>query len=229
MGLRPARIGVLLLSINFVPAFARADTIMDALGDFTTADAIPNPGTGGQGLADSLQLGPFFHLSGRTRITEIGGFLNTCSNILINPDCDPAAFFVDIRRSFFGVPDLNNLLGTFALPLDPDPLTTTYLSVDPQLVLPAGDYFAIFRAADSSGDNFLLSSSEPGGLDPRLFADFTILGLILGPDRPADVTVLRAATRILGEPEPSLVPEPGSLILALSGLTLAAFARRNRC
>lgn len=219
MGLRPARIAVLLLSINFVPAFARADTIMDALGDFTTADAIPNPGTGGQGLADSLQLGPFFHLSGRTRITEIGGFLNTCSNILINPDCDPAAFFVDIRPSFFGIPDLNNLLGTFALPLDSDPLTSTYLSVDPQLVLPAGDYFAMFRAAGGSGDNYLVGDSN------GLFADFTILGITQGPE----VIVVRAATRILGEPEPSPIPEPGSLILALSGLTLAAFARRNRC
>jgi len=40
MHLRAAGVGVLLFSINFVPAFARADTIMDALGEFTTADVV---------------------------------------------------------------------------------------------------------------------------------------------------------------------------------------------
>ena len=40
MHLRAAGVGVLLFSINFVPAFARDDTIMDALGEFTTADVV---------------------------------------------------------------------------------------------------------------------------------------------------------------------------------------------
>ncbi len=85
MHLRAAGVGVLLFSINFVPAFARADTIMDALGDFTTADVVPNPGTGGYARGDSSQVGPFFHLSDRTRITEIGRFLNTCSQCVDQP------------------------------------------------------------------------------------------------------------------------------------------------
>ena len=175
MRLRAALLAVLVVAINCMSTFAQAATILDTLGDFTTSDVVPLPGSFGQGVAETPQIGPLFILSVPTRITEIGAFLDSCASHL--PGCEPDALFVDIHRSFFGVPDLSSVLGTFALPLDHDPLTTTYLSVDPQAgYTPPGDYFALFRALEGgNGDNFLL-----GGIgNPdygNFFADEWILG-----------------------------------------------------
>ena len=146
MRLRAALLAVLVVAINCISTFAQAATILDTLGDFTTSDVVPLPGSFGQGVAETPQIGPLFILSVPTRITEIGAFLDSCASHL--PGCEPDALFVDIHRSFFGVPDLSSVLGTFALPLDHDPLTTTYLSVDPQLVHAAR---RLLRAVSSPG------------------------------------------------------------------------------
>jgi hypothetical protein len=189
---------------------SQADTIVDTLGSFEgltsnvfdvrfvrSAQAI---------TAGVQQIGPAFSLTSQTRITEIGGFLNNCGPISTGcfPSTFPLPLLVEIVPAQNGVPDAGAVPFIFALPGNRDPVGIYYESVDPNLVLPAGNYFALFTAQGS--DAGLLVGAWGACFDgPCLQADQAALGYI-HTGQPGTITA-SAAVRILGSP----VPEPSSL------------------
>ena len=107
----------------------------------------------------------------------------------------PPPFVVQIRAAINGVPDSSSIIASFALSNDGDPLLVSYESVQPNFVLAAGTFYALFatQSADSGG-GLLGTASSPfqysSGLTNMGFLDVTT-GI-------ASATVSFGAVRILG-------------------------------
>ena len=126
---------------------------------------------------------------------------------------------VEIFKSELGLPDPNGRIVSFAFEEDPDPLTYSYLSVEPGIDLEAGTYFALFRAQGDDTGHIL--SSQVGGY----LADATILGFLRDGERLVSSSPLRAGVLIPGT---TPVPEPATLTLLSGGLLAAALYRRRQ-
>lgn len=166
-------------------------TIVDTLGAATPTTKFSVFGSGGVSIFGSQFVGPEFSLTEPTTITEIGGFVN--NGVPENPS--PPPFVVQIRAAINGVPDSSSIIASFALSNDGDPLLVSYESVQPNFVLAAGTFYALFatQSADSGG-GLLGTASSPfqytSGLTNMGFLDVTT-GI-------ASATVSYGAVRILG-------------------------------
>jgi hypothetical protein len=188
-----------------------AATIVDTLGTATTSTIFSVFGTGGISISAGFQeVGPAFTLSSPTVITEIGGFMNNCRMIVdFMAECpDRMPFLVDILPSVNGIPDEDAVPFVFSLRVNlTDPLTVSFVSVDTDLLLPAGSYFALF-VAQGTDVGGLLSNA----LDGAYQAGQVELG-VLDQSGPS-AGVYMAAVQILGSP----VPEPLPILLVAAGL-----------
>jgi hypothetical protein len=197
-----------LLAITFTMAVALAGlastgasaqpgdplTLVDTLGTATPTTTFDFAGGAGQSLSAEQKLGPRFVLTQPTVITEIGGIVNNCETILAGvPQCpDTAPLVVQIVPvSGDGLPDVQNVLATFVLSHDNDPLTLSYESVNPNLQLDAGTYFALFGSQNE--DVGALLANAPG-----YDAGVTTMGLWIASWEVPAVTDLQGAVRILG-------------------------------
>ena len=140
-------------------------------------------GTGGASVSADTLLGPEFVLTQPMKVTEIGAFIDNCGSIVMGVPMCPNTLPLIVRvdrpsRAFNGTPDPNprHALATFTLSDDKDPLTYSYESVQPNIVLAAGGYFALFGARGADVATLLAGSAGPpvydagwmsmGGLTP---------------------------------------------------------------
>jgi hypothetical protein len=202
---------VLILLVATLDCPTYAATIVDTLGTANPSTTFSVFGTGGTTISAGFQeVGPAFTLTSPTVITEIGGFMNNCRSIAnFMAHCpNRLPFLVDILPSANGVPDVNSVPFVFPLRVDlTDPLTVSYVSVDPNLLLPAGNYFALFEA----------QGTDVGGLLANALSGAYQAGLVeLGSITPSGAFaggLTPAAVRILGTP----VPEPRTILLVAGG------------
>ena len=174
-------------------------TIVDTLGEVAPSTQFSVFGSGGPTISDfSQRIGPKFTLTQRTRITEIGAFVdhirfgNECPFSLCAPTFP---LTVEIHPSRDGVPDIPTVIASFLLSEDFDPLVISYSSVNPNLVLEPGTYFAIFVPRPENIGFILGSASFPFPYLPGV----AVLGII-DPSIPrAFLTEVPAAVRILGK------------------------------
>lgn len=138
-------------------------SLLDALGAATPATRFSVFGSGGSTIISYQFAGPEFTLTQPTMITEIGGFVNNCGDIVAgSPQCPGTLpFIVQIRPSRNGIPDAATVLASFALSHDDDPLVVSYESVAPDLTLGPGRYFALFAPQGSDAGFLLASATDP--------------------------------------------------------------------
>ena len=134
-------------------------------------------GAGGLSVSTNQHVGPRFTLETRTRVKEIGAFVNNCGTIVEGvPQCpDAQPLVVEIRPATAqGVPDPSTVISTYTLSHDDDPLVVSYESVRLNLRLEAGTYFALLapqRAEDvgvvlASGNDYTAGIVDLGFVDP---------------------------------------------------------------
>jgi hypothetical protein len=136
------------------------------LGTATPADTFSFFGSGSHIVFSGQLVGPQFTLAAPTVITEIGAFVHNCTNSTGNPfDCPPGhPLRVEIRPSVDGVPDPAHVLATFTLSSDGNPLVVSYESVEPELTLDPGTYFALFAVQDEEAGGLLQNGFLNGAL-----------------------------------------------------------------
>jgi hypothetical protein len=171
-------------------------TVVDTLGAATPATRFSSFGSGGTTISSFQLPGPAFTLTQPAVINQIGGFVDNCKQIInfvpLCPQTSPLT--VQIRPSNNGVPDLSTVLATFVLSHDNDPLNISFESVDVNLLLPAGNYFALF-APQGQDVGFVLGSAS----NPFLYtAGLTLTGYTQG-DNSAFAGPLFEAVRILAD------------------------------
>jgi hypothetical protein len=174
----------------------RERVIVDTLGvDPSTTFSVF--GSGGQAVFTDQVIGPRFTLERRTRLTEIGAYLNNCEQIAQPERCrDTGPFTVQIRPEKNGVPDPDVVLATLVLSHDNDPFVVRYESVRPHIrPLRAGTYFALFAPQRTEDVGELLGTANSGAYT----AGLVDLGYIT-PAGAFDAGVIPAAVRILGVP-----------------------------
>jgi hypothetical protein len=169
--------------------------IVDTLGvDPSTTFSVF--GSGGQVVSTNQVTGPRFTLERRTRLTEIGAYLNNCEQIAEPDRCrDTGPFTVQIRPEKNGLPDPDVVIATLVLSHDNDPFVVRYESVRPHIrPLRAGTYFALFAPQRTEDVGQLLGTANSGAYTAGL--------LELGYITPAGAFtgVVPAAVRILGVP-----------------------------
>jgi len=177
-------------------ATAKERVIVDTLGvDPSTTFSLL--GSGGQTVTINQFVGPRFTLDRRTRITEIGAFLNDCLQAMQAESCRATRpFTVQIHPEKNGAPDPNIVLATLVLSHNNDPSVVTYESVRPHIPpLPAGTYYALFAPQRTEDVGQLLGSANNGAYT----AGLAELGYIITPAQ-VSVGVVPAAVRILGVP-----------------------------
>jgi hypothetical protein len=184
---------VFALGASAAPASGDPLTLVDTLGTATPTTTFDFAGGAGQGIFAEQKVGPRFVLTQPTVITEIGGIVNNCETILAGvPQCPVTApLVVQIVPSVEGLPDVQNVLATFVLSHDNDPLTFSYESVNPNLQLGAGTYFALFGAQNEDVGSLLANA-------PGYDAGVTTMGLWVAWWPVPAVTDLQGAVRILG-------------------------------
>jgi LysM repeat protein len=179
-------------------------TLVDTLGPATPETTFSVYGSGGS----TGDIGPLFTLAQPTRITEIGGFVTDLTYgrsrdwleveicpVLRNPfEPAPASHFVA---------DCPSAPATFALPR-PAPYTYAYESVAPGLILPAGDYVAIFTGRGDAGGSLLWQASDPFAYLPASIAQW-----YEGSSLPSTSGPL--AVRVLGRSLAAWAPTPAPL------------------
>jgi hypothetical protein len=208
---------------------AKANTIVNSLGQITPNTQFSVFGSGGLAISRYQLVGPEFVLTQPTILTEVGGFVNNCDQIISGEPICPGTlpFTVQIRPSLNGVPDLSNIIRSFVLSHDNDPLTISYEFVAPDLLLEPGVYFALFAPQDFDGGFLLESISNPPYSGERIS-----IGAINFYNDPTTVSVEQrtSVVRILGTPsaEPASVPEPSSAF-ALISMSLIGLLSYNRC
>ncbi len=172
-------------------------SIVDTLGAATPTTQFSVVGSGGVSLLSSQFVGPEFTLAQPTTLTEIGGFVNNCGSIVAGkPQC-PATlpFTVQIRPSTNGVPDASNVLASFVLSHDNDPLVVSCEKVAIDLTLPAGTYFVLFTPQSSDGGLLLGTASSPFNYQ----AGLTKMGFLNPSTGGSSASQQFGAVRILGK------------------------------
>lgn len=187
-----------LAPMSAAPVMASPVVVLDTLATATPASTFSVFGSGGQVVSSEWFTGPRFSVGERTRITEIGGFLNVCATFVdYKPQC-PATrpFVVEIRRSVNGLPDPAGSLASVSLSHDDDPLTVSYESAVPNVWLEPGDYFALVGAQASDAGMWLTYSVAPW---VPLTTTLGFVNVITGRTQAYDVPL---GARILGDTAP---------------------------
>ena len=173
-------------------------SLLDALGAATPATQFSVFGSGGSTILSSQVVGPEFTVTQPTTITEIGGFVNNCGDIVAgSPQCPGTLpFTVQIRPSTNGIPDAATVLAAFVLSHDDDPLVISYESVATDLTLGPGSYFALFAPQESDAGFLLRDASDPFTYQ----AGSITLGFFDPTTGTSSAEAGRGAVRILGTP-----------------------------
>lgn len=143
-------------------------TVVDTLGAATPATQFSVFGGGGISLLPTQFVGPKFDLVQGTVLTEIGAFVNTSAL--------PATVAI-VPAGPDGLPDGTHVLASYLLTSDGDPFSVSYESVEANLGLSAGTYYALFGVQDDDAGVLLASANDPftyqAGLIPTGFLNPT--------------------------------------------------------
>jgi hypothetical protein len=158
--------------------------VLDSLNGRDPSVSISIFGTGGLSIFQTQRSGPEFVLTAPTIITEIGGFVNNCRQVVSGtPNCPNASpFVVEIRPSQGGVPDKNVVIASYQLTHDANPLAGSYEFAQPNLLIGPGAYFALFAPSRADDAGYLLdvTGAEPiaaGYVNPGVSAEMIIQGM----------------------------------------------------
>jgi hypothetical protein len=211
----PAAAALFGTLLTLMPVGASATLIVDTLGTATPATTFSVFGSSGQSISIGQFVGPEFTLSSPTSLSEIGAFVNNCMTILFGePQCpNTKPLVVQIRRSIGGVPDAFNVLASFELSHDNNPLLVSFESVAVHLTLDPGSYFALFAPQQATDVGFLLGqATNPGAY----LANSVPLGFFdsTSGQSSSSRSPLRAAVRISA----ASVSEPPTLLLLAFGV-----------
>lgn len=172
-------------------------TIVDTLGAATPTTKFSVFGSSGLAILQSQFAGPEFSLTEPTTITEIGGFVNNCISIIGGvPQCpSPPPFVVQIRAAINGAPDSSSIIASFVLSNDGAPLLVSYESVQPNLLLAPGTYYALFAPQSVDSGGFLLASASSPF---QYLSGLTKIGVLDPTTGNTSAEVTFGAVRILG-------------------------------
>src|SRR5687768_2615281 len=166
-------------------AASAAITIVDSLGIATTETKFRASEAGGLSIIFAQFPGPKFTLTQPTTITEIGGFVHSFNNQPI---------IVEIRPALpNGLPDITTVLASFVLSNDNDPIFVSFESVELNLRLEPGTYFALF--APQPGDSGFLVGTAIGSFVYQ--SDLIEIGFV-NPLGNHGLSEFFGAVRILG-------------------------------
>jgi hypothetical protein len=182
---------------NHLSASAAAATIVDTLGAATPSTEFSALGTGGISILATQFVGPEFTLIEQTRIVEIGGFVSNRGGFVEGvPQCpSPPPLSVQVRAAKNGTPDPSSIVASFMLSNDDDPFLVSYESVQPNLVLAPGTYFALFATQRADAGGFLLQSATSPF---QYLSGSTQMGFLDVTTGNASASVSAGAVRILG-------------------------------
>ena len=172
--------------------------IVDTLSGLDTNTKFSVFGSGGMTVQQGFQeAGPEFVFTERTRITEIGGWVNNCGAINAGvPDCpNTKPLVVQIHPDKNGAPDPAVVLATIELSHDNDPLTVAFESAHPHLTLPVGRYYAIFTTQRPEDQATIITAAQ----DPFEYRFGLASFGFLSSSRPPSTEIVFGAVRILGE------------------------------
>lgn len=164
-------------------------TLLDTLGEIEIDDELSS---GGSYVVNfDYSVGPMFILNEETIITEIGAFLR-------NPTSGKP-FRIDIVRSSAGLPDSSGALHRIrGLSDDGNYGIYSYESVELDLTLPRGTYFALFSDPSDLGGRLLRSSYDHD-------VESSLIGTINHETGDTRSYTSRMAVRILGQPASTAV------------------------
>ena len=155
-------------------------------------------GSGGTTIQQDFQaVGPQFVLTRKTRITEIGGWVNNCGGTTVSfPTCpNTKPVIVEIHPDNNGAPDPAVVLATVELSHDNNPLTVAFESARTHLSLPAGTYYALFTTQQPDDQGFILGGAQ----DPFEYRPSLAPFGYVTSTQPPQTTLTFGAVRILGE------------------------------
>jgi hypothetical protein len=222
------RAALLLIFHGGVATAAHAEpvpiTVLDTLRGISTSTVFDAVGSGGLVVSGDQLVGPLFTVPDRFVLTEIGAFANLCNLTGGDPSCrSTSPLTVQIRNALPSGPDLSNVIASFVLSSDDDPMHVSFERASAQLSLPAGQYFALFVPLDSNFGNLLGIASSPFG-----FVPVTTSGAVVHPyGNSVILTDIAAAIRIQGTQDRAPVPEPATVLLVGAG-AVALVRRRPR-
>jgi hypothetical protein len=203
-------VGVLIAASTHAAIAGAQVTLVDGLNGRDPSAPLSVFGTGGLSILPAQHSGPEFVLTTPTTITEIGGFVNNCREIV---DAVPACpnrlpLVVEIRPANAGRPDPHVVIASFPLTDDGDPLLLSYETVHPNVLLPAGTYFALFAPANAADAGYILGATSDyqagllsaGTVDPGASADvlpgYPLAVRIMGAFSPTATTTATADTYV---------------------------------
>ena len=171
----------------------RERAIVDTLGVPTSTTFSHWGGWGAVGATTIQHVGPRFVLGQRTRITEIGAYVNANEEGVLTCGGDTEPLLVEIHADEGGVPSFD-AVATYVMSDDGDPCVWSYESVRPKLrPLRPGVYYAIFVSQRPEDLGGLLTGT------PSYVPASVTLGAISG-GAPWIWGTIPAAVRILGIP-----------------------------
>jgi len=119
-------------------------TLLDNLGDATTASRIAEEGRDGYSIAFDQSVGLLFHIERPTVLKEVGGFVQS----LASYQPEPADVIVEIHPTLAdGRPDRLTVLASAPVSDQQDPKFITYQLARFNTFLRPGDYYALFALA----------------------------------------------------------------------------------
>lgn len=193
----PVILALVISALSSLVGRAQGRVILDALGSVGTDTVFDLSDSNGTVVGPRQLVGPEFTLRQRTRIIEIGAYLNNCDSIVSGVVLCTAQFplVVEIHASTEDGHPARDALVTLQLTHDHDPLHIRYEFVQPNIVLPAGRYFALFAPRWETDSGMLLTgASSPlpfvaghvalGTLDPQTGLTIT------NPEQPTAVRIL---------------------------------------
>jgi uncharacterized membrane protein len=205
-------LAAVLLSLMVIPVYSvRAQLsaaatpveIVNNLGVATPTTQFGIFESSGLTISPRQFVGPEFVLTEPTLITEIGGFVNNCKQIINGVPLCPSTLplTVQIRPAAVnGFPDPSTILGEFSLSHEDDPLIVSYESVAPNIILEPGTYFALFAPQLDDVGLLLSSASNPFDYQGEALIPIGTFNPSTGlpANVPPSLDVARIAVRILG-------------------------------
>jgi hypothetical protein len=172
--------------------------VIDSIGDLPTSTRFKRPGSWGHAIDQHNSVGPAFTLTKATTITEIGAYVEACSVGREVPEgcIPPPPVFVSIHPRLAGKPGLAAPIASYTLSNDNDRVLISYESVNVELRLQPGTYYALFNNPSNKG---LLMA---GASDPRDYTCGTVFRIKVNRDSDAvSGSSQYIAVRILKEPD----------------------------
>ena len=157
-----AGVVTIVVALIAVKADASEAVIFDSLNGASaeTSFEIGVYGTSGRGVSAEWHVGVEVMLTKPTMITEVGGIMNNCGQIVNGVAlCQGALpFVIEVRPTRNGYPDPDEVIANLVLTDDGNPLRYSYERWRGRLHLRAGKYFFLVAPARAEDSGSILST-----------------------------------------------------------------------